>query len=112
SIYKTIYHLPLDKSSLYSMVTFIVGTCAGLAAVLLIDVIGRRLVIGLFFLGLWLMGASTAVQVVVFTTLAWLFFSVICTVAYVYTPEVYPTRIRALGTSVATAWLRLAAMLG
>ena len=81
--------------------------------------IGRRLVIGIcflvggiFFLGLWFMGASSAAQVVAFTTLGWFFFSVICTVTYVYTPEVYPTRIRALGTSVATAWLRLAAMIG
>jgi len=119
TIYRTVFHLPLDKSALYSMVTLIFGTCAGLAAVLLVDVIGRRLVIGtcflvggILFLGLWLMGASSAGQVVVFTTLGWLFFSVICTVTYVYTPEVYPTRIRALGTSVATAWLRLAAMIG
>jgi putative MFS transporter len=67
---------------------------------------------GGFFLALWYMGASTAVQVLVLTALAWFFFSVICGVAYVYTPEIYPTRMRALGTSVATAWLRLAAMIG
>jgi putative MFS transporter len=27
---------------------------------------------------------------------------------YVYTPELYPTRARAIGVSTATAWLRLA----
>jgi putative MFS transporter len=30
------------------------------------------------------------------------------TLLYLYTPEIYPTRIRAVATSVATAWLRLA----
>jgi putative MFS transporter len=29
------------------------------------------------------------------------------TLLYLYTPEIYPTRIRAIATSVATAWLRL-----
>jgi MFS transporter, putative metabolite:H+ symporter len=31
---------------------------------------------------------------------------------YLYTAELYPTRVRALGTSTATAWLRLASILG
>jgi len=119
SIYKTVYHLPVDKSAFYSMVTLIFPFASVIAAILLIDIVGRRLIIticflvgGLFFLGLWHAGASTALQVAVYVSLGWLFFSVICNLAYVYTPEVYPTRIRALGTSVATAWLRLAAMLG
>jgi putative MFS transporter len=31
---------------------------------------------------------------------------------YLYTPELYPTRVRALGVGTATAWLRFASMLG
>ena len=31
---------------------------------------------------------------------------------YTYTPELYPTRMRALGISMASAWLRLAAIIG
>jgi putative MFS transporter len=27
---------------------------------------------------------------------------------YLYTPEIYPTRIRAIGTGLATSWLRAA----
>ena len=30
------------------------------------------------------------------------------TVLYLYTPEIYPTRMRAIGTGSATCWLRLA----
>ncbi len=33
-------------------------------------------------------------------------------VLYLYTPEIYPTRIRAIGTGLATSWLRLASALG
>jgi len=29
-------------------------------------------------------------------------------VLYLYTPEIYPTRMRAIGTGLATSWLRLA----
>ena len=33
-------------------------------------------------------------------------------VLYLYTPEIYPTRMRAIGTGLATAWLRLASAVG
>jgi MFS transporter, putative metabolite:H+ symporter len=35
--------------------------------------------------------------------------SVVC---YLYTPEIYPTRLRALGSSIATAWLRAGSAVG
>jgi putative MFS transporter len=31
---------------------------------------------------------------------------------YLYTPEIYPTGMRAMGTGAATCWLRLASALG
>jgi len=31
---------------------------------------------------------------------------------YLYTSEIYPTRIRAIGTGLATCWLRLASAVG
>jgi putative MFS transporter len=33
-------------------------------------------------------------------------------VVYLYTPEIYPTRMRAIGTGVATSWLRIASAIG
>ena len=33
-------------------------------------------------------------------------------VLYLYTPEIYPTRMRAIGTGAATCWLRLASAIG
>src|SRR5262249_36980616 len=47
-----------------------------------------------------------------FMTIAYLFVSTINIGVYLYTPELYPTRVRALGVGAATAWLRLASMIG
>jgi putative MFS transporter len=33
-------------------------------------------------------------------------------VLYLYTPEIYPTRMRAIGTAAATCWLRAASAAG
>ena len=45
-------------------------------------------------------------------TIAYFFISTINIGVYLYTPELYPTRVRALGVGTATAWLRFASMLG
>ncbi len=46
------------------------------------------------------------------STLAYMCISTLSLALYLYTAELYPTRVRALGTSTATAWLRLASILG
>lgn len=119
SIYKTVFKLPVGKSIQYSIWTMVLGVIGPFIALLLIDKLGRRLLTSLYFfvggalfLGLWYMGASTVAQVLVFTSFGFFCFSSICSIVYVYTPELYPTRMRALGTSVATAWLRVASMVG
>jgi MFS transporter, putative metabolite:H+ symporter len=33
-------------------------------------------------------------------------------VRYLYTPEIYPTRMRAVGTGLSTSWLRIASAIG
>jgi putative MFS transporter len=40
------------------------------------------------------------------------FISTISLILYLYTTELYPTRIRAFGCSIASAWLRLASAIG
>jgi len=117
SIYKTVFKLPVGKSIEYSIWTMILGVIGPVITIVLIDKIGRRLLTGLlfllgsvFFLVLWYLGASTITQVLVFASLGFFCSSSICTIVYVYTPELYPTRMRALGTSIATAWLRVASM--
>jgi putative MFS transporter len=84
-----------------------------------IDYVGRRPYFALSFaaaavsLGLLAMQASpSAEQVLTYVTCAYFFVSTINIGAYLYTPELYPTRSRALGVGIATAWLRFASMIG
>ena len=53
-----------------------------------------------------------AEQVLMHVAAAYFFISTINIGAYLYTPELYPTRSRALGVGTATAWLRFASMIG
>ena len=119
SLYRTIFKLPLDKSLLYSLVTQFSGLVGSFAVAMLIDKMGRRAWITMaFFAGgfslilLWSTGATTVANLLVFGTLANFFFFSISLALYVYTPEVYPTRMRALGSSVGSSWLRIASMVG
>ena len=57
-------------------------------------------------------GAGDVVTFAIFATLSYGIMSTINTVLYLYTPEIYPTRMRALGTAAATGWLRLASAAG
>ncbi|WP_030256307.1 MFS transporter [Streptomyces violens] len=119
TIYGKQYGLSLSDALMYSTVTSVAGFFGCLLVALTVDLIGRRKVFA-FFLGgaaallivLGVLGARTPVQVLVWTSLAAVCFfgSNIC--LYLYTPELYPTRMRALGCSVGGALNRLGVILG
>ncbi|GGQ56793.1 MFS transporter [Streptomyces flaveolus] len=119
TIYQNRYDLALSDALLYSTVTSCAGLLGCLLAALTVDRAGRRRVItgclggsaAVLLVLAWL-GADTAVQVLVWTSLAAVFFfgSNIC--LYLYTPELFPTRMRALGSSVGGALNRLGVILG
>ncbi|WP_405911932.1 MFS transporter [Streptomyces sp. NBC_00963] len=119
TIYQNRYGLSLSDALLYSTVTACAGLAGCLAAALTVDRAGRRRVITVCLTGAAVMllvlaylGAGTPVQVLVWTSLAAVFFfgSNIC--LYLYTPELFPTRMRALGSSVGGAMNRLGVILG
>ena len=56
--------------------------------------------------------ACAGEELEVFITASNFFVSAINLGVYLYTPELYPTRVRALAVGTATAWLRLASMIG
>ena len=119
TIYRTVFHLPLGQSLQYGLITQVVGLLGTLTCALTIDYFGRRSWFALAFVGsavaliaLWFTGAQTPLRVLVFVGIAFFFSSVVSIGAYLYTPELYPTRARAMGVGVATAWLRLASMIG
>jgi putative MFS transporter len=119
TIFRTVFKLPLDVSLRYGLITQAAGFVGTLICALTIDKIGRKPYFAASFalaavsLGLLAMqSAPSAEQVLTYVAAAYFFISTINIGAYLYTPELYPTRARALGVGTATAWLRLASMIG
>ena len=119
TIYRTVFKLPLDVSLRYSLITQAAGLIGTLICALTIDYVGRRVWFAIAFtaaaasLGvLATVPSPDAMQVLTYMTIAYFFVSTINLGVYLYTPELYPTRARAIGVGTATAWLRLASMIG
>jgi putative MFS transporter len=101
------------------LITQAFGLLGTLICALSIDYVGRRLWFAVAFAAATLaLGAlamapqPSAQQVLTCMTIAYFFVSTINIGVYLYTPELYPTRVRAFGVGTATAWLRFASMLG
>jgi putative MFS transporter len=119
TIYKQIFQLPLQTSLAYGWVTSGVGVVASIFCALFIDKVGRRRwYAGAFILGAipflllaWL-GASTAIEVLVLATASYAVLQTIAFSLYLYSAELYPTRLRAVGTGLGSAWLRAGSSVG
>jgi putative MFS transporter len=122
TIYRNVYHLPIEQNLRYSFVSYFVGLFGSLSGVFLIDRFGRRPCYMISFFGaalpllaLWWLGRAgpAPIETVVWmASIALFFMSIILASIYVYLPEIYPTPIRALGAGIASAWLRLASIVG
>jgi MFS transporter, putative metabolite:H+ symporter len=119
TIYRTVFQLPLDVSLRYGLFTQIAGLIGTAICAFSIDHVGRRPWFAVSFVGaaialfaLKLYPTPTAEQVLICVTISYFFLSTINIGVYLYTPELYPTRVRALGVGTATAWLRFASMIG
>jgi putative MFS transporter len=119
TIYRSVFKLPLEDALNYGLLTQACGLVTSFACALLIDRVGRRIWFATAFAGaaaalltLWWIGPNSAERILVFAILTNLCISTLSLALYLYTAELYPTRVRALGTSTGTAWLRLASILG
>ena len=119
TVYRTVFKLPVQQSLQYTMVTPVVGVVAALACAFFIDYTGRKAWFGAAFLlgsiPLFVLSqgaAGSAFNVMILSTLSWFFITTISLGLYLYSAEIYPTRVRALGTGTGTAWLRFASIIG
>ena len=115
TLYNRVYSLDLQQSLRAGTLTNVMQVIALLGCAFVIDRTGRRLwtvasfVAGAVMLGmLGFFGAHSVVAVIALVTLSYGIVGSANAVLYLYTPEIYPTRMRAIGTGVATCWLRLA----
>ena len=118
-LYNTVYHLGLRPALRAASMTNVAQVLVLLVCAFSIDRIGRKnwtiasfLLAGalLAILG-WLASRSVS-NVIILATLSYGIIGSANAVLYLYTPEIYPTRMRAIGTGLATSWLRLASAVG
>lgn len=120
TIYRTVLKVPVTEALQYGLSASVASLCGVLLGVFLIDRIGRRPTFMLGFFGsaaaltvLWWMSLQIpTIYIVILTAIGLLFISMLLSGLYLYVPELYPTRMRALGAGVASAWLRIGAIVG
>ena len=115
TLYKTVYQLPLKEALRMASWTNVISACAVLVCALLVDRVGRRrwamscfVISGVLLTVLALLGAKSAFSVAILASTAYAVMGSTTVLLYLYTPEIYPTRMRAIGTGLATSWLRMA----
>ncbi len=119
TLYNTVYRLDLRQSLRAASLTNVTQVLLLLICAFSIDRFGRRnwtvtcFVLGAALLGtLGIMGAHEALGVIVICTLSYGVLGSANAVLYLYTPEIYPTRMRVIGVGLATSWLRVASAVG
>jgi MFS transporter, putative metabolite:H+ symporter len=119
TLYREVYHLTLQQSLTYAIASPAGSVLGSIICALLIDRTGRRYwFISAFFLvaaglvELWAVGAGTAFGMLLGYGFCAMWLGSINMSIFLYTSELYPTRMRALGVSWASFWLRIAATVG
>jgi putative MFS transporter len=119
TLYRQVFQLPLQTSLAYGWITSGVGVVASIACALLIDKVGRKSWYATAFLAAivplltlaWL-GATSAIEVLILVTATYAVLQTIAFSLYLYSAELYPTRLRAVGTGFGSAWLRAGSSIG
>jgi putative MFS transporter len=121
TIYRTVYKMPLEEIFRFATMSGVGSLVGGVAGILLVDLIGRRLIFIVSFslatlamVALWYFNQSQAITptlVVTFATLGVGATAIGQVVLWGYTSESYPTRIRAFATGTASVWGRAATLI-
>ena len=119
TLYKGVFHLSLRTSLGYGWITSSVGVIASIICALLIDKVGRKrwyatafLVVTVPLLTLTWLGATSATEVLILATVTYAILQTIAFSLYLYSAELYPTRLRCVGTGFGSAWLRAGSSIG
>jgi putative MFS transporter len=119
SLFRTVYHLPVEQSLTYGFINSGVGFAGALAALYLIEAIGRRRMFmtslggcAAALLSFAFLPQLSAAGTLTVATIGFFFLSSTLLSLATYTAEIYPTHLRALGGGVASAWQRGASVVG
>ncbi|WP_233981505.1 MFS transporter [Pectobacterium versatile] len=119
TLYKNVFGLPIQTALAYGWMTSAFGVLASIICALSIDKVGRKVWYATAFLlaivplvTLTVLGATNPLQIVVCATIAYAILQTITFSLYLYSSELYPTRLRAIGTGLGSAWLRAGSAVG
>jgi putative MFS transporter len=119
TLYSQLFKLPLQTSLAYGFTTSAFGVAASVVCAFSIDKVGRKpWYAAAFLLGaialavLAFLGAGSATEVLVLATTVYAVLQTIAFSLYLYSAELYPTRLRAIGTGIGSAWLRIGSSIG
>lgn len=119
TLYHTVYGLELRDALRAASMTNVAQVAILLVCAFCVDRVGRRnWTLASFLVGAGLLatlafgGTGSLAEVIVLATLSYGVVGSVNAVLYLHTPEIYPTRMRAIGTGLATSWLRLASAVG
>jgi putative MFS transporter len=118
TFYNMVYGLDVRASLWAAPLTNAAQVALLLVCVFVIDRVGRRNWIFTCFAGgslllaiLGVFGSGNVIAAMVLATMSYGIIGSVNAVVYLYTPEIYPTRMRAAATGAATCWLRIASAL-
>jgi putative MFS transporter len=114
SIYRGVFKMSLADALWYGVIASSSSLIGCLVCSLLIDIVGRRRWFCLAFAAcapvmfwIWYHGPSSAEFILAWVCVAGFFNSTISLCVFLYTPEIYPTRMRAFAVSMAALWGRI-----
>ena len=120
TLYRQVFQLPLQTSLAYGWITSGVGVDRldrlrpvdrqGRPQALVCDRVPARDACRSSCLS-WL-GATSAIEVLILATATYAILQTIAFSLYLYSAELYPTRLRAVGTGFGSAWLRAGSSIG
>jgi putative MFS transporter len=120
TLYRTVYHLPVNLALRYGMSNGAAALVGGFLGVAIIDRFSRKAYIVTGFTGcslalgvLGLLGDSaTALHAAILSGIGYTFLGMVLAGIYVYAPELYPIRMKALGMGMTSAWIRVGSIIG
>jgi putative MFS transporter len=119
TIFRTYYKYSVADALRNGVIINLAGLAGAFLCAMLVDYLGRKpWFILAYTLGaaplvaIWIRGAANPREVMVLAAISFLFISGNSMLVYLYTTEIYPTRLRSLGTAAASAWLRIASAAG
>jgi MFS transporter, putative metabolite:H+ symporter len=119
TLYHSVYGMELRPALRAASFNNVAQVMVLFVCAVLIDRVGRRnwtawafAAGGVLLAVLGLIGAHNVSLVVLLTTVSYGIIGSANAVLYLYTPEIYPTRMRAIGVGLATLWLRAASATG